>query len=79
MLGPPLNHAGSIKPNQFLVYHVLPTSTCLFPILNKQSILVFSFEYLADNSNVVAVTSIQMHVTRHFIQVYWKLIMHLLN
>jgi hypothetical protein len=28
-----------------------PTSTTLFPILSKQSILVLSFEYLTDNSN----------------------------
>jgi hypothetical protein len=27
-----------------------PTSTTLFPILSKQSVLVLSFEYLMDNS-----------------------------
>jgi hypothetical protein len=42
MSQPPLNHVGSIKLNLFLVYHVLPTPTSLFPDLNKMSILVFN-------------------------------------
>ena len=41
MLGPTLNHVGSIKLNLFLVYHVLPTLTSLFLVLNKQILLVF--------------------------------------
>jgi hypothetical protein len=49
---PPLNHVGSIKLNLFLVYHVLLTPTSLFQVLSKQSVLVLSFEYLMDNSNV---------------------------
>jgi hypothetical protein len=32
-----------------------PTSTTLFPVLSKQSVLVLSFEYLTDNSIVIKI------------------------
>jgi hypothetical protein len=35
--------------------HTHPTSTTLFPVLSKQSVLVLSFEYLTDNSMVIPV------------------------
>jgi hypothetical protein len=38
-------------PLSFLCSH--PTSNTLFPVLSKQRVLVLSFEYLTDSSNVL--------------------------
>jgi hypothetical protein len=34
---------------------IYPTSTTLFSVLSKQSVLVLSFEYLTDNSIVTSI------------------------
>jgi hypothetical protein len=52
MPGPSLIHVGLIKLNLFMVYHVLSTSTSLSLVLKKHGVLVLTFEYLTNNSNI---------------------------
>jgi hypothetical protein len=46
-----------------ILLYIHPTSTTLFPILSKQSVLVLSFEYLTDSSIAWS------HLTSNF---FWK-------